>query len=68
MVKKKSTQREKSAKLCFFRCESEFISAKTLNQKDCDYDLRSAPGRSIDALGTLTTHNNMELIIVEASR
>ncbi|KAG1219190.1 hypothetical protein G6F35_007694 [Rhizopus arrhizus] len=49
-------------------CESEFISSKMLNQKDCDYDLRSAPGKYIDALGTLTTHNNMELIIVEASR
>ncbi|KAG1453231.1 hypothetical protein G6F46_011567 [Rhizopus delemar] len=47
--------------------ESEFISSKMLNQKDCDYDLRSAPGKYIDALGTLTTHNNMELIIVEAS-
>ncbi|KAG1046841.1 hypothetical protein G6F43_010690 [Rhizopus delemar] len=48
-------------------CESEFISSQMLNQKDCDYDLRSAPGKYIDALGTLTTHNNMELIIVEAS-
>ncbi|KAI9354169.1 hypothetical protein BD770DRAFT_325080 [Pilaira anomala] len=49
-------------------CESEFISSKMLNQKDCDYDLRSAPpSKCIDALGTLTTHNNMELIIVEAS-
>ncbi|KAG1138244.1 hypothetical protein G6F37_000027 [Rhizopus arrhizus] len=48
-------------------CESEFISSKMLNQKDCDYDLRSTPGKYIDALGTLTTHNNMELIIVEAS-
>ncbi|RCH84738.1 hypothetical protein CU097_008640, partial [Rhizopus azygosporus] len=47
--------------------ESEFISAKVLNQKSCDYDLRSTSGRSIDALGTLTTHNNMELIIIEAS-
>lgn len=54
--------------MLLFRCEPEFISSKMLNQKDCDYDLRSAPGKYIDALGTLTTHNNMELIVVEASR
>ncbi|OAC98684.1 hypothetical protein MUCCIDRAFT_114925 [Mucor lusitanicus CBS 277.49] len=49
-------------------CESEFVSSKILQQKECDYDLRAAPSKYIDALGTLTTHNNMELIIVEASR
>ncbi|KAF1796090.1 hypothetical protein FB192DRAFT_1425403 [Mucor lusitanicus] len=48
-------------------CESEFVSSKILQQKECDYDLRAAPSKYIDALGTLTTHNNMELIIVEAS-
>ncbi|KAI7884728.1 uncharacterized protein EV154DRAFT_427889, partial [Mucor mucedo] len=47
--------------------ESEFLSSKVLNLKDSDYDLRSIPGKYIDAPGTLTTHNNMELIIVEAS-
>ncbi|CAO0793652.1 unnamed protein product [Mucor circinelloides] len=48
-------------------CESEFISSKMLNQKNSDYDLRSVTSKYIDALGTLTTLNNMELIIVEAS-
>ncbi|KAK4515823.1 uncharacterized protein ATC70_010780 [Mucor velutinosus] len=48
-------------------CESEFISSKMLNQKNLDYDLRSTTCKYIDALGSLTTLNNMELIIVEAS-
>ncbi|KAI8992196.1 hypothetical protein BDF20DRAFT_811162 [Mycotypha africana] len=48
-------------------CESEFTSSRVLKQKANDYDLRSAPSKYIDALGTLTTQNNMELIIVEAS-
>lgn len=49
-------------------CETEFSSSKLLNLKGCDYDLRSAPpAKLIDALGTLITQNNMELVIVEVS-
>ncbi|CAO3672392.1 unnamed protein product [Rhizopus stolonifer] len=49
-------------------CETEFCSKKTLNLSEYDYDLRSAPSSKFtDALGTLTTQNNMELVIVEAS-
>ncbi|KAG1136842.1 hypothetical protein G6F37_011750 [Rhizopus arrhizus] len=50
-------------------CETPFLSSSCLNLKDYDYDLRSAPfNKLIDALGVLKTQNNMELIIVEASR
>ncbi|CAO3690740.1 unnamed protein product [Rhizopus stolonifer] len=38
-----------------------------MNQKDSDYDLRSVPDKYNDDLGAITTNNNMELIIVEAS-
>lgn len=47
---------------------THFVSSKMLNQKYSDYNLRSIPDKYIDALGNLTTHNNMELIIVEVSR
>ncbi|KAI8886706.1 hypothetical protein K501DRAFT_269483 [Backusella circina FSU 941] len=36
--------------------------------KNSGYNLRLIPGKYNRALGTLTTYNNMELIIVEASR
>ncbi|KAG1623741.1 hypothetical protein G6F45_010687 [Rhizopus arrhizus] len=49
-------------------CETEFHSTKTLNLVDYDYDLRGAPpSKNIDALGILSTQNNMELIVVESS-
>ncbi|KAI8888951.1 hypothetical protein K501DRAFT_267461 [Backusella circina FSU 941] len=49
-------------------CETEFSSSKIMNLKDFDYDLHSAPrAKLIDVLGTLTTQNNMDLIIVEFS-
>ncbi|EIE76823.1 hypothetical protein RO3G_01527 [Rhizopus delemar RA 99-880] len=51
------------------KCETEFHSTKTLNLVDYDYDLRGAPpSKNIDALGILSTQNNMELIVVESSR
>lgn len=53
----------------YYRCETEFHSTKTLNLVDYDYDLRGAPpSKNIDALGILSTQNNMELIVVESSR
>jgi hypothetical protein len=52
-----------------YRCETEFYSTKVLDLSEYDYDLRGAPSsKYIDALGTFTTQNNMELVIVESSR
>ncbi|GAA5816039.1 hypothetical protein MFLAVUS_009561 [Mucor flavus] len=49
-------------------CETEFHSTKTLNLVDYDYDLCGVPpSKNIDALGILSTQNNMELIVVESS-
>lgn len=53
----------------YYRCESPFLSSRLLNQREYDYDYRSVPANKlIDALGILRTANNMELIVVEASR
>jgi hypothetical protein len=72
MVRKKRRDREEGnfcIDVFFCRCETPFLSSSCLNLKDYDYDLRSAPfNKLIDALGVLKTQNNMELIIVEASR
>lgn len=52
-------------KFIYHRCETEFRSTKTLNLAD----LRGVPAsENVDALGILSTQNNMELIVVESSR
>ncbi|KAI8981070.1 hypothetical protein BDB01DRAFT_860522 [Pilobolus umbonatus] len=53
----------------FKSCETPFVVSKCLNLKDYDYHHRfTLACKLIDAIGIMRTQNNLELIIVEASR
>ena len=66
--RKKERKKMLLSKKLFFssRCETEFTSNKHLEISESDYNQR--PGKYVDALGFLKTSNNMEIVIVEASR